>query len=132
MDEQVEITYRPRGTTQENKLRVRHVLSCTGPQSDYRKLNDPLVQQLLVRDLLAPDPLRIGAYSAEGGYICNREGQVTAAFTPWAALKKGDFTSQLPFQNCVGRLPISPHTSSPRPLRDCGKSRRAKAIRYLQ
>src|SRR6266849_10090487 len=48
------------------KLRVRHVLSCTGPQSDYRKLNDPLVQQLLVRDLLAPDPLRIGAYTAEG------------------------------------------------------------------
>ena len=108
------LIYRPRGTTQENKLRVRHVLSCTGPQSDYRKLNDPLVQQLLVRDLLAPDPLRIGAYTAEGGYICNREGQVIS----------GLYT--------VGRLPISPHTSSPRTLRDCDKSRRAKAIRYLQ
>src|ERR1700675_584670 len=51
------------------------VLSCTGPQSDYRKLNDALVQQLLVRDLLAPDPLRMGAYTAEGGYICNRGNQ---------------------------------------------------------
>jgi uncharacterized NAD(P)/FAD-binding protein YdhS len=27
MGEQVEVTYRPRGTTQETKLRVRHVLT---------------------------------------------------------------------------------------------------------
>jgi len=89
MGEQVEVTYRPRGTTQENKLRVRHVLSCTGPQSDYRKLNDPLVQQLLVRDLLAPDPLRIGAYTAEGGYICNREGQVISGLYTLGSTQKG-------------------------------------------
>ena len=89
MDEQVEVTYRPRGTPQENKLRVRHVLSCTGPQSDYRKLNDPLVQQLLVRDLLAPDPLRIGAYTAEGGYICNREGQVISGLYTLGSTHKG-------------------------------------------
>ena len=89
MDEQVEVTYRPRGTTQENKLRVRHVLSCTGPQSDYRKLNDPLVKQLLVRDLLAPDPLRIGAYTAEGGYICNREGEVISGLYTLGSTQKG-------------------------------------------
>ena len=73
MDEQVEVTYRPRGTTQENKLRVRHVLSCTGPQSDYRKLNDPLVKQLLVRNLFAPNPLRIGALTAEGGVLVHKQ-----------------------------------------------------------
>jgi uncharacterized NAD(P)/FAD-binding protein YdhS len=89
MDQQVEVTYRPRGTTQENKLRVRHVLSCTGPQSDYRKLNDPLVKQLLVRDLLAPDPLRIGAYTAEGGYICNREGEVISGLYTLGSTQKG-------------------------------------------
>jgi uncharacterized NAD(P)/FAD-binding protein YdhS len=89
MGEQVEVAYRPRGTTQENKLRVRHVLSCTGPQSDYRKLNDPLVQQLLVRDLLAPDPLRMGAYTAEGGYICNREGQVISGLYTLGSTQKG-------------------------------------------
>jgi uncharacterized NAD(P)/FAD-binding protein YdhS len=89
MGEQVEVTYRPRGTMQENKLRVRHVLSCTGPQSDYRKLNDPLVKQLLVRDLLAPDPLRIGAYTAEGGYICNREGQVISGLYTLGSTQKG-------------------------------------------
>jgi uncharacterized NAD(P)/FAD-binding protein YdhS len=78
-----------RGTTQENKLRVRHVLSCTGPQSDYRKLNDPLVKQLLVRDLLAPDPLRIGAYTAEGGHICNREGEVISGLYTLGSTQKG-------------------------------------------
>src|SRR5580700_6810510 len=73
-EEQVEVTYRPRGTSEEKKLRVRHVLSCTGPQADYRKLNDPFVQQLLARDLLAPDPLQLGASTAEGGQICDQEG----------------------------------------------------------
>jgi uncharacterized NAD(P)/FAD-binding protein YdhS len=76
--EQVEVTYRPRGTTQEDKFLVRYVLSCTGPQSDYRKLDDPFVQHLLIRDLLAPDPLRLGVYTAEGGCIFNREGQVVS------------------------------------------------------
>jgi hypothetical protein len=49
---------------------------------------DKTVQQLLVRDLLAPDPLRIGAYTVEEGYIRNREGQVISG--TWAALKKGE------------------------------------------
>jgi uncharacterized NAD(P)/FAD-binding protein YdhS len=89
MGEQVEVTYRPRETTQENKLRVRQVLSRTGPQSDYRKLNDPLVQQLLVRDLLASDPLRIGAYTTKGGYICNRGGQVIRGLYTLGSTQKG-------------------------------------------
>jgi uncharacterized NAD(P)/FAD-binding protein YdhS len=89
MGEQVEVTYRSRGTTQETKLRVRQVLSCTGPQSDYRKLNDPLVQHLLVRDLLAPDPLRMGAYTAEGGCLCNRAGQVIGGLYTLGSPQKG-------------------------------------------
>jgi uncharacterized NAD(P)/FAD-binding protein YdhS len=35
-EEQVEVTYRPRGTSEEKKLGVRYVLSCTRPQADYR------------------------------------------------------------------------------------------------
>jgi uncharacterized NAD(P)/FAD-binding protein YdhS len=83
------VTYRPRGTSEEKKLGVRYVLSCTGPQADYRKLNDPFVQQLLARDLLAPDPLRLGANTAEGGQICNREGNVINGLYTLGSTQKG-------------------------------------------
>ena len=89
MGEQVEVTYRPRGTTEEKKFRVRYVLSCTGPQADYRKLNDPLVQQLLARDLLAPDPLRMGASTVEGGQICNQEGRAINGLYTLGSTQKG-------------------------------------------
>jgi len=102
-------------------------LSCTGPQSDYRKLNDSLVKQLLVRDLFAPDPLRIGAYTAEGGYICNREGEVISGLYTLGSTQKGRLYESVAVPELRGRLPISPHTSSPRPLRDfCGLGAFAK------
>lgn len=87
--EEVEVTYRPRGTQEVEKFRVRHVLSCTGPQSDYRKLNDVLVQRLLARDLLAPDPLRMGAFTAEGGQIRNHEGELIDHLYTLGSTQKG-------------------------------------------
>ncbi len=72
--DRIEVSYRPTGTNEKKTLLVRQVLSCTGPQSDYRKLDDSLVRQLLERDLLAPDPLRMGAYTYEGEKVCDRTG----------------------------------------------------------
>jgi uncharacterized NAD(P)/FAD-binding protein YdhS len=71
----VEVTYRPSGTQEIRTFVVRQVLSCTGPQSDYRKLDDPFVRRLLERDLLAPDPLRIGAYCGQDGQLIDQTGQ---------------------------------------------------------
>ncbi|HXI69948.1 MAG TPA: FAD-dependent oxidoreductase [Verrucomicrobiae bacterium] len=89
MGEEVEVAYRPRGTAETRKLRVRYVLSCTGPQSDYRKLNDPLVQRLIARDLLAPDPLRMGASTAEGGLIRNQTGNIINGLYTLGSTQKG-------------------------------------------
>jgi uncharacterized NAD(P)/FAD-binding protein YdhS len=87
--EDVEVTYRPRGTMEVKTFRVRHVLSCTGPQSDYRKLNDTLVQKLLTHDLLAPDPLRMGASTGEGGIIRNQAGEVIEGLYTLGSTQKG-------------------------------------------
>jgi uncharacterized NAD(P)/FAD-binding protein YdhS len=86
---EVEVAWRPRGTDETRKLYVRYVLSCTGPQADYRKLNDPLVRRLLVRDLLAPDPLRMGANTAEGERVCNQEGEVIPGLYTLGSPQKG-------------------------------------------
>ncbi|HEY1789928.1 MAG TPA: FAD/NAD(P)-binding protein [Verrucomicrobiae bacterium] len=86
---EVEVTCRPRGTNETKKFRVRSVLSCTGPQADYRKLNDPLVRHLLARDLLAPDPLRMGANTASGEQVCNHDGDVIAGLYTLGSAQKG-------------------------------------------
>jgi uncharacterized NAD(P)/FAD-binding protein YdhS len=75
VEDQVEVTYRPRGAQEKKTIVVRQILSCTGPEPDYRKLDDPLVHHLLERDLLAPDPLRMGAYTDQEGRVLNQAGE---------------------------------------------------------
>ena len=85
----VEVAWRARGTNETKKLFVRYVLSCTGPQADYRKLKDPLVRRLVSRDLLAPDPLRMGTYTAQGGRVCDQTGEVIQGLYTLGILQKG-------------------------------------------
>jgi uncharacterized NAD(P)/FAD-binding protein YdhS len=85
----VEVACRLRGTNEIKKLCVRYVLSCTGPQADYRKLKDPLVRRLISGGLLAPDPLRMGANTAQGGRICNQAGEVIEGLYTLGSLQKG-------------------------------------------
>jgi uncharacterized NAD(P)/FAD-binding protein YdhS len=87
--DQIEVTYRPRGATETKTFTVRQVLSCTGPQSDYRKLDDPLVRHLLEHDLLAPDPLKIGAYTGDGGLIRNQSGAAVDGLYTLGSTQKG-------------------------------------------
>ncbi|HWY29103.1 MAG TPA: FAD-dependent oxidoreductase [Candidatus Acidoferrum sp.] len=87
--EHIEVAYRPRGTDAVEKFHVRRILSCTGPQSDVRKLNDPLVRQLLTRNLLAPDALRMGASTAAGGLIRNQAGEVINGLYTLGSTQKG-------------------------------------------
>lgn len=89
MGDGVEVTYRLRGTNETKTFRVRYVLSCTGPQGDYCKLDDPLVKQLLARNLMAPDALRMGASTVEGGAVCDWEGNVIENLYTLGSTQKG-------------------------------------------
>jgi uncharacterized NAD(P)/FAD-binding protein YdhS len=87
--QEIEVAYRQRGTAKTKKFQVRYVLSCTGPQADYRKLKDPLVQQLLSRNLLAPDPLQMGANTADGGLIRNPAGEIIHGLYTLGSTQRG-------------------------------------------
>jgi uncharacterized NAD(P)/FAD-binding protein YdhS len=56
-------------------LRVQYVLNCTGPESNYHNLQDPLVLQLFARGLIRPDPLFLGLDVAPGGAVLNARGE---------------------------------------------------------
>jgi uncharacterized NAD(P)/FAD-binding protein YdhS len=50
----------PRGSSEPATIPAQYVINCTGPASDYRRIDDPLVRNLLTRGLIRPDPLRLG------------------------------------------------------------------------
>jgi len=56
----VEVTFRPRGSTQTETLRVDRVVNGLGHEFDWRRVSDPLVRNLLARDLVRPHPTGYG------------------------------------------------------------------------
>ena len=57
-DDALRVTIERAGRRSE--LAVQHVVNCTGPESDYLRIERPLVQSLLRRGLIRPDALRLG------------------------------------------------------------------------
>jgi hypothetical protein len=84
---------------------VRQVLSCTGPQSDYRKLDDLFVRHLLERDLLAPDPLRIGARTGQDGQLIDQTGEPIDRLCT-LGISWGFFMNQSRYRGCADKQPL--------------------------
>ena len=85
----VTVTWRPRGQQENQALTVHAAALCTGPQVDLRRLDDPLIQNLLRRDLLMPDALRLGAATTATGQLLNAAGQAVSGFYAIGSLRKG-------------------------------------------
>ncbi len=72
--DRAEVDLRDRKTGVVRTLTVDRVINCTGPETDCRRIADPLIQNLLAQGLAQPDPLflgldvnRAGALIAAGG-----------------------------------------------------------------
>lgn len=70
----IDVTWQPRGTTERRTLNVARAINCTGPASDYAKLDLPLVIQLRRAGWLVPDPLRLGVETASDGRLIGADG----------------------------------------------------------
>jgi len=86
----VDIAYCDRKTGERKRLRVDHVINCTGPESDLRKVESPLLKNLIEQKLARIDSLSLGLdASAEGGLM---DGHGVASNTIYAIgpLRKGN------------------------------------------
>jgi uncharacterized NAD(P)/FAD-binding protein YdhS len=54
------VEYRSRDSAELKSLRVALVINCSGPSSDYRRLDDPLIQSMLQSGIVRSDPSRLG------------------------------------------------------------------------
>jgi uncharacterized NAD(P)/FAD-binding protein YdhS len=66
--------YRPRGKREDATLDVAMVINCTGPSSDLRRVDDPLIRSLLASGALAPDPLGLGL-KTDGYRVVGSDGR---------------------------------------------------------
>ena len=56
----VAVSWRPRGAGESRTDRYDAVVNCTGPSSDVRRVDDPLIANMLARGQLRPDGLGLG------------------------------------------------------------------------
>lgn len=57
------------------RRRVAAIVNCTGPEADYTRLGDPLIDGLRQRGLVAPDPLGLGLAARPDGRLLDAAGQ---------------------------------------------------------
>jgi uncharacterized NAD(P)/FAD-binding protein YdhS len=55
-----EVTWRRRGATETQRVRAARIVNCTGPEIDIERAHEPLLDALLARGRIRPDPLRVG------------------------------------------------------------------------
>ena len=86
--DRVRVVYRDaRQATHE--LEVDLVVNCTGPESNYRKLDDPLIINLLARGLVHPDPLLLGLDVAPNGALASVAGNYSSTFYTLGSPRRG-------------------------------------------
>jgi uncharacterized NAD(P)/FAD-binding protein YdhS len=73
----VNVTYRDRQTGTFQRLRAERIINCTGPESDCRKVDDPLLADLIRQKLARPDPLVLGLEVSPDGALIDAYGEVS-------------------------------------------------------
>ena len=85
----VEITYRQRGSAEEHPLLVDRVINCTAPETDCRRLRDPLLTNLLKRGMVRPDPLFLGLDVSADGALIDQDGMISESLYTIGPARKG-------------------------------------------
>jgi uncharacterized NAD(P)/FAD-binding protein YdhS len=70
----IDVTLRPRGFIAKRRVRVGAIINCTGPDSDLRRVADPLIRQLLGDGIIAVDRLGLGLDTTGTGAVLDVRG----------------------------------------------------------
>ena len=88
-DNEVEVSVRPRVGKETVRLQVQRVVNCTGPESNYRRLNHPLIVSLRERGLIQPDSLGLGLLTDAHGALLDRDGHASERLHTLGPARKG-------------------------------------------
>jgi uncharacterized NAD(P)/FAD-binding protein YdhS len=85
----IDVLIRPRGQDHIDTVRVDAVVNCSGSESNYRKLESPLIRNLLEQGLAYPDPQALGFNVAPSGALIGSDGMVSERLFTLGPPKKG-------------------------------------------
>jgi uncharacterized NAD(P)/FAD-binding protein YdhS len=88
-EQEVEVSIQPRSGGPDVLLQVQRVINCTGPETNYRRLNHPLIAGLRERGLIQPDELGLGLLTDAHGALLDREGQAASWLHTLGPARKG-------------------------------------------
>jgi uncharacterized NAD(P)/FAD-binding protein YdhS len=90
-DDAMAVSIRRRDRRSLETLRVGSVVNCTGPESDVRRLRDPLVGDLLRRNLAFCDTAGLGLRVDDAYRVINAAGTRSGRLSVTGPLLKGEF-----------------------------------------
>jgi uncharacterized NAD(P)/FAD-binding protein YdhS len=85
----VDLTYHARRSARREQLHVDHVINCTGPESDCRKVEDPLLTNLMRQKFARPDPLFLGLEVFPDGALVDAHGTPSNLLYAIGPVRKG-------------------------------------------
>src|SRR4029077_19181161 len=85
----VGITYRKRNGGEDSRLSVDRVINCTAPETDCRRLRNPLLTSLLAQGLVRPDALFLGLDTSADGALINQDGITSDSLYAVGPARKG-------------------------------------------
>lgn len=86
-----EVFYRPRGKIDESPINVDRIVDCSGPGSDYRHSDEPIISSLLHQGLARPDALRLGLDVTANCALRGVDGSVSRVLFAVGPMTKGTF-----------------------------------------
>jgi uncharacterized NAD(P)/FAD-binding protein YdhS len=84
-----EVHYRRQATQEESTLRVDRIVNCTGPEADFRNMQDMLTRSLISQGMARPDPLSLGLDVGKDGALLNAGGEPSKTLFAIGPLRKG-------------------------------------------
>ena len=85
----IEVHYTPRRRPTRKIITAAIVVNCIGPESDYRRIDHPLVKNLLRRGLICPGPAQLGIAALQSGDVVNKKGNTSGVLYTLGSPMKG-------------------------------------------
>jgi uncharacterized NAD(P)/FAD-binding protein YdhS len=86
---QATVTLRKRRNEQSEKLHVDRVINCTGPEADWRRIDNTLLSSLFAQGLARPDSLFVGLDVDRDGCMLDEQGAASQSLFAIGPVRKG-------------------------------------------
>jgi uncharacterized NAD(P)/FAD-binding protein YdhS len=84
------VTFRRRQDGQMQELRVDRVINCTGPEANWRRIDNSLLNSLFAQGLAKPDPLFLGLDVDSNGAALDEQGLASKSLFAIGPVRKGN------------------------------------------